>query len=257
MNIEKNSSDITFTEGQIKLLKSSCNMADASDDEFKLFFHICKRTGLDPFARQIYSIKRGNKRTIQVAIDGFRLIAERSGNYAGSSKATYTQSNGNPFDESKNQPPAKAEVTVQKIVQGHVCNFTAEARWNEYNATSNSMWKRMPTTMLGKCAESLALRKAFPADLSGLYTDDEMHQADEKDKIKGKPKGKSSFDDDYLNALGFFCNKKMAEGIENPIHIILDKFNLDINDSRTNKETLLSLNKDFKIEVKKWLDKEI
>jgi phage recombination protein Bet len=133
-----------------------------------LFLHQCKRTGLDPLARQIYCIKRGGKATIQTGIDGYRLIADRTGVYAG---------NDDPrFEGDEDGHPLKATVTVWKLVGGQRCGFTATARWSEYKA-EGPMWGRMPYLMLGKVAEALALRKAFPADLSGLYTDEEMDQA--------------------------------------------------------------------------------
>jgi hypothetical protein len=64
------------------------------------------------------------------------------------------------------------------MTQGQRFAYTATARWSEYCPDNAPMWKRMPHTMLGKCAEALALRKAFPQQLAGLYSREEMDQAD-------------------------------------------------------------------------------
>lgn len=167
-----------FTHEQVGLIKRVI-AKDATDDELKLFLYTADKRGLDPLAKQIYFQKRktknGDVMTIITSIDGYRLIAERTGKYAGNDDPVY-------FSEDDR----RAAVTVWKIVNGVRCPFTASARWSEYypGQSLGFMWDKMPHTMLGKCAEALALRKAFPEQLSGLYVVEEMEQAD-------KPIGKA------------------------------------------------------------------
>lgn len=169
---------IEFTPQRIDLVKRLL-CPDLTNDEMAVFIGLCKRTGLDPFAKQIYAIRRKGKMTIQTGIDGYRLIADRTEKYAGSDDAF--------FDDEMS--PNKATVTVYKIVGGQRCAFTASARWAEYypGDASGQMWNKMPCTMLAKCAEALALRKAFPAELSGVYTGEEMEQAGEEDHPRHAP----------------------------------------------------------------------
>ena len=172
----------TFNDDQVKLIKSTIAKG-ATDDELQLFLYQAQKTGLDPLARQIHFVKRAGQMTIQTAIDGFRAIAARTGQHAGTSDGIFEVQKG--IDR-----PSKATVVVKKIVQGIVSEFSATARWDEYfpGEKQGFMWKKMPYTMLEKCAEAKALRKAFPEDLSGMYTNDEMQQADKKDiKSVSKP----------------------------------------------------------------------
>lgn len=152
------------------------------DDDLLLFLYVAKRTGLDPLTKQIYAIYRWNSRqgkevmTIQTSIDGMRLVAQRTKQYAGQDDVVYL-----PIDESTKYP-TKASVTVYKIIESQKVPFTASARWAEYvqkdaKGLPTQMWDHMPYLMLGKCAEALALRKAFPNELSGIYTDEEMAQS--------------------------------------------------------------------------------
>lgn len=139
------------------------------------FLAHCQRTGLDPIARQIYAICRKGRWGIQVSIDGARLIAERSGGYEGQTAAQWTADGREWFDVWLDQKaPAAARVGVYR--KGFREAVYGVARFSEYNA-GGPMWQKMPATMIAKCAESLALRKAFPQDLSGLYTSEEMDQA--------------------------------------------------------------------------------
>jgi phage recombination protein Bet len=179
----------TFSREQMELLKRTV-AAGTSDDEFALFAEVCRSTGLNPFQRQIYAIMRQvsvkddrgnwskqNRMTIQTGIDGYRLIAARTGLHAGTSDAEYGP-------ESDKGWPQWARVTVRKLLpNGGIADFTATARWDEYVQTTkdgnpSGQWPKMPYLMLAKCAEALALRKAFPAELSGVYTSEEMSQAD-------------------------------------------------------------------------------
>lgn len=184
---------ITFSPDQVDLIKRTI-CKGGSDDELALFLGQCQRTGLDPFAKQIYAVKRYNKddsrweMSIQVGIDGFRLIADRHRNDEG--KRDYGGQVG-PFWCGKDgawrdvwvsdEPPVAAKVGI--IRQGFSDPVYGIAKYTSYvqktkEGRPTKFWAQMPDVMLAKVAEALALRKAFPNDLSGLYTPDEMAQAE-------------------------------------------------------------------------------
>lgn len=151
-------------------------LANAPKAELAVFLHFAQRTGLDPFARQIYMIERGGRFTIQASIDGLRIVAQRSGEYAGQVGPYWCGEDGEWTDVwLENKPPVAAKVGVLR--KGFQEPLWGVAKYDSYNANS-PIWKKMPDTMIAKCAEALALRKAFPNDLSGLYTTEEMEQVD-------------------------------------------------------------------------------
>jgi phage recombination protein Bet len=161
-----------------------------TDDEFALFLWVAKKHRLDPMTRQIHAIKRqvqkhhqdakgiwhaGAVMTIQVGIDGYRALAARHKDYGGSDDAIYT------FDKPGDKQPASATIKLWKRGLEHP--VVATAYWNEFAPADLTrpemfMWAKMPKHMLAKCAEALALRKGYP-DLSDIYTDEEMAQADQ------------------------------------------------------------------------------
>lgn len=187
MNMESTALIITDPQSKEMQLLKRTTAPDLTVDEFAMFLHYCKFAGLNPFLKQVYATKRNGRVTFQTGIDAFRARADETGKYAGQLGPFWCGTDGKWLDVwLSKEPPEAAKVGVLRSDFREA--IWAIAKYAEYVQMTkdensgayrpNAMWKKMPANQLAKCAEALAIRKAFPEKLGGLYTDDEMQQAD-------------------------------------------------------------------------------
>lgn len=155
-----------WTADQIQLIRDVVAKG-ATNDELRFFLYRCKNMGLDPLKPgQIHFIKYGNSPgTIVIGIDGFRTRAAITGKLTGIKRGILR-------DDKGKCTGAWAEVYRSDWKEP----AREEASLAEYN-TGKSNWAKMPETMIKKVAEAAALRMAFPDELGGVYSNDEMEQA--------------------------------------------------------------------------------
>ncbi len=236
-----------LTRKQIEVIKEQFAKG-ATDVELQMFIYVCQRTALDPFSKQIHLVPRWDSRlgkeirSVVIGIDGLRSIAERTGAYAGNTDPHFegeveAEIVKKDFKTKKDiishfPAPGRATVTVKKVVQGVLCDFTATAEWAEYypGGRGGIMWVKMPKNMLGKCAEAKALRKAFPAVMSGLYVAEEIQQA----VVQASPEGENK---DYERATGMIQRMTKVDDLES----LKDKLEGSKKYSKTEKKEMLSL----------------
>lgn len=185
--------ELVISNDKIQLLKDQI-CKGATDSELQLFITTANRTGLDPFSKQCWAVKRWDSNlgreimSFQTGIDGFRVIANRSDKYAGQLGPFWCGEDGIWKDvwlDSK--PPIASKVAVLR--SDFKEPLWAVAKFNSYagrkkDGSLTPFWLKMPELMIAKVAECLALRKAFPQDLSGIYSSEEMDQAENEIKIK-------------------------------------------------------------------------
>jgi len=154
------------------------NREKVSDVEVQLLIDTAKRLGLDPIMRQVWyqarADKSGTKKAqVLATIDGLRVVAERSGEYEGQTAPQWCGEDGvwREVWTAKIAMLVAARVGVYR--KGFREPMYAVARVAAYSS-GQGQWEKNGDNMTSKCAEALALRKAFPQLLSGIYTGDEM-----------------------------------------------------------------------------------
>ena len=176
-------SPFDFTDEQRALIRDTFANG-CSDGEFAVLMEVARARRLNPLIRQIHFVQRWDSEkhrmvwATQASIDGLRAIAERTGLYQGQDEPE--------FEENPDGSIKLCRVRVWR--RDWPRPSVGVAYWAEYVQTTRdkqtgktrptAMWSRMPHVMLAKVAESIALRKAFPEDIGGLYSDAEMGQAD-------------------------------------------------------------------------------
>lgn len=188
----------TYTDEQKKLLYNYI-AKDLNDTEMLFFLNFCKARGLNPLLKEIYGIvridKRGNRQlAMQTSIDGFRSIAESTGEYEGQTAPEWTDGTRGPDGKvvwveawTDVKPPAAARVGIYR--KGFRDPVYGVARFAAFS-TGEFMWTKMGDNQIAKCAEAQGFRKAFPRNFGHVYVNEEMEQADAKTPLPAETKAK-------------------------------------------------------------------
>jgi phage recombination protein Bet len=188
-----------YSSEDLEVIRNHVAGPDFTDSELAYCLSVARARDLDPLQKQVYFSKRKKKGadgnysaavTVEPTIDGFRAMAEKTGELDGYDGPYWCGADGEWHDAwLVKTPPVACKITVYRT--GKTRGFTAVARYEAYmqgyDNKPNPIWAKMGETMLAKCAESLALRKAFPSVLGAFYTREEMAQADAPDRFAQLP----------------------------------------------------------------------
>lgn len=165
----------------------------AKDESILLAVDYCKARKLDILKKPCHIVpmqvtlsgqrdNNGNDRKVwrDVIMPGIyeqRITAFRTGQMAGQDEPVF----GNTVAFKGIEAPEWCRVTVYRFINGERCAFSHTEYFSEACATTrdgllNSMWRKRPRGQLAKCAEAGALRKAFPDELGGVITADEVNE---------------------------------------------------------------------------------
>jgi phage recombination protein Bet len=232
------SKELTVTDGsvmaaysaeQIEVIRNHVATPDFTDTELVYCLATARARGLDPLQKQVYFTKRKKKDghggyttsvTVEPTIDGYRAMAERTGELQGYEGPFWCGADGEWKDAWLSRtPPVAAKIVVHR--KGKEYGFSAVARYDAYVQTSfdgkpNHMWQKMADNQLAKCAEALALRKAFPSQLGALYTREEMGQADEPE-TPARPQSRWAQLQDEATPVENVLRLPEGERLQNPI----------------------------------------
>lgn len=195
---------VAFSDKDMALIRRTV-AKDCNDDEFNLFAHMCKHLELDPLRRQIYAFvfskDKPDKRnmSIVIAIDGFRSIADRTGNYRPDENEPKLEFDGALKGPTNPHGIVKATVRVWKYSHGEWHPITGIAYWEEfapvkeiwaydegankrqptgrYELDSSGQWVKMGRHQIAKCAEAQAIRRGWPDNFANVYEHAEVDRA--------------------------------------------------------------------------------
>jgi phage recombination protein bet len=153
----------------------------ANDEELAYFIATCKERNLNPFTKEVYFIKYGtNPAQVVVSKDAFMKRAEQNPNFDGFEAGIVVETAEGEIKHitgtihSKNDELLGGWAKVYRKDRSYPIEVDAD--FKAYN-TGKSMWSKMPALMIRKVALVSAMREAFSENVGGLYTADEMEQA--------------------------------------------------------------------------------
>jgi phage recombination protein Bet len=162
---------------------------NVTDQEVMMFLQLCKYQGLNPFLREAYLIKYGdrNPASIVVGKEVYMKRAERHPEYQGLEAGVIVMT----ADGEIKERPGTFSLKTEQIVggwakvyrQGHSVPAYNTVEFDEYAARKadgqlNNQWSTKPGTMIRKCAVVATLREAFPAEFGGMYSQEEINTID-------------------------------------------------------------------------------
>ncbi len=189
---------IAFDDKKLNFIKKHFNFRADESYEFEFFIASAIKYGLDPMIGQIFSVPRDGKRQIQVGIHGLRALAAKSGRYRAGKKAEFTYNSDGSI---------KSAIAYVRYLEddGSLTEVDEEVEWSEYaqykkDGRLQALWYSKPKVMLAKCAEAMALRRAFPF-MGNIYIPEEMGSSEEEMKEKLDKDLSSNIETVEINAI--------------------------------------------------------